>query len=205
MVEETNSEQSAAGSSAAPTIADLAGSIEVPAVVKSVEQGGSPNEQTPDNVEDFKNHYAEKLKSLQAQVDDNTTRTKEFTEAEGRKAVKQEISSAAEAINKSVGGNSELAELYLENAYNNNPDLQKIWDNRANNPKALEAALDILGKEWGAVQGNTIDPQIAENQRALKESQRGGDAVQAESETAKFNSMPDGEFMHKMRSIAKSG
>ncbi len=190
-------------SEAAPTIADLAGSIAEPTLPTAEQPSFESGE--PGNVEDFKNHYADKLKNLQAQVDDNTTRTKEFTEAEGRKAVKQEISSAAEAINKNVGGNSDLAELYLENAYNKNPDLKKIWDNRANNPKALEAALGILSNEWGATQGNKIDPQIAENQRALKESQKSGDAIQTESDDAKFNAMGDGEFMHNMRNIAKSG
>jgi len=198
------SEESVTETSDSQTMADVAGSITEP--VSTVDKGSLESGKTEtDNVSDFQEHYAQKLKSLEAQVADNTARTTEFTEAEGRKAVKQEIQSAAEAINKNVGGDPDLAELYLENAYNKNPDLKKIWDNRANNPKALEAALGILGKEWGATQGNKIDPQIAENQRALKESQKSGDAIQTESDDAKFKAMGDGEFMHNMRKIAKSG
>ncbi|MCP5005386.1 MAG: hypothetical protein GY941_15835 [Planctomycetes bacterium] len=159
--------------------------------VETTEQTAPQNQ----NVADFNAHFEQ----LQETVNASTQKFDAFVEAGNREKVNQEVKDAAGKINETAGGDSDMAELFLEKQYRDNPDLKKIWDNRGENPEALNEALGTLAEEWAAKNKNLIDPQIAENQRALQESQNSGGTVQDEGMDAKLDKMGDGEFLSHMR------
>lgn len=181
------------------TMEQIAGSVTEPA--KEVV------ETKPDNVKDFQEFVAKQAKTnedLQGQVETISKAHDELVNSQHRETVNKEIKGIAEKINEKVGGDADLAELFLEKQYNSDPSLKKIWDNRKENPEALEKALNIVSQEWAAKNQNLIDPQIAENQRALMASQSPSGRVQQDSQDDKLADLGNAEFLSTMRKMNRN-
>jgi len=191
----------AGATSETQSMSTLAAGIE--AVEQTQEQTQTVETQS-DNVGDFQDFIkksTDQNQNLQTQVDALTKQQSEFVNSQRLEQVNKEIKSAVEIINDNVGGDADMAELFLEKQYASDPDLKKIWDNRATNPEALTKALDLMGKEWASKNQNLIDPQIAENQRALMDSQRTGGTVQQDDLNAQRDNMSDAEFLSHMKRL----
>ena len=182
------------------SMADIANSIKTSDDTSQV----SAEPQSVDNVGDFK-AFASEIAELKQQVEQTTQQTSELANSRQQEMLNTEIAEAVGKINESVGGDADMAELFLESQYRSNPDLKKVWDNRFTHPSALDAALGIIGKEWAAKNVNLTDPTVAENQRALKESQRGGATVQVDSLHQELDKMEPGEFMNYAQRLAQGG
>jgi len=157
-----------------------------------------------DNVGDFK-AFADKIKAISDKVEATSKQTAELANSRQQEMLSKEIDEAVGKINETVGGDTDMAELYLEKQYRDNPDLKKVWDNRLANPEALDKALDIISKEWAAKNVNVVDSAVAENQRALKESQKGGATVQVDSLHQELDKMGSGDFMNYAHKLSQGG
>jgi hypothetical protein len=182
------------------SMSDIASTVEAPQAESGSEKP-APQSDNISDINEFIKNTSKQNQELNQKVETLSQQQNEYLQKEHLEKVNKEITDAIEAINGNVGGDSELAELYLEKQYRENPDLKKVWDNRASNPEALSKALDLLGKEWAAKNKNVIDPQVAENQRALLDSQSTGGTVQHQTLDDKLDSMSDAEFMRTMRSM----
>jgi len=174
------------------TMADLASSIQETAESTSQQ---AETKQSTDNVGDFA-AFAEKINQLTEKVDTASAQTAELANSQQQELLNKEIAEAVGKINESVGGDPDMAELFLEKEVRSNPAFEKVWQNRHTNPEAYQQALDILTPEWAAKNVNVIDSNVAENQRALKESQKGGATVQVDSLHQELDKMDSGEFMN---------
>lgn len=157
-----------------------------------------------DNVGDFK-AFADKINAISDKVEATSKQTAELANSRQQEMLSKEIDEAVGKINETVGGDTDMAELYLEKQYRDNPDLKKVWDNRFANPEALDKALDIISKEWAAKNVNVVDSAVAENQRALKESQKGGATVQVDSLHQELDKMGSGDFMNYAHKLSQGG
>ena len=157
-----------------------------------------------DNVGDFK-AFADKINAISDKVEATSKQTAELANSRQQEMLSKEIDEAVGKINETVGGDTDMAELYLEKQYRDNPDLKKVWDNRLANPEALDKALDIISKEWAAKNVNVVDSAVAENQRALKESQKGGATVQVDSLHQELDKMGSGDFMNYAHKLSQGG
>lgn len=183
------------------TMADLASSIPDAAAQPSQQAEAKPS---TDNVGDFQ-AFAEKINQLTEKVETASQQTAELANSQQAEVLEKEIAKAVEHINESVGGDPEIAELFLEKEVRSNPAFEKIWQNRHVNPEAYTKALDLLTPEWAAKNVNMVDPAVAENQRALKESQKGGATVQVDSIHQELDKMDSGEFMNYAQRLAQDG
>lgn len=182
------------------TMADLAGSIQEPA-----EQTSQQTEaKQTDNVGDFE-AFANKINQLAEKVERSSQQTEALANSQQQELLNKEIAEAVGRINESVGGDADMAELFLEKEVRTNPAFEKVWKNRHTNPEAYDKALNILTPEWAAKNVNVTDPQIAENQRALKESQKGGATVQVDSLHQELDKMDSGEFLQYAQRLAQGG
>ncbi|MGI9317943.1 MAG: hypothetical protein ACR2QW_11465 [bacterium] len=179
------------------SMADIASEV-TPVESKTVEQAPT----TP--IQDFE-QFAAKINELSEKVETTSQKTAELADGRQQEMLSKEITEAVGKINENVGGDADMAELFLEKQYRENPDLKKVWDNRYENPEALNKALDLLGSEWAAKNVNVIDPNVAENQRALKESQKGGATVQVDSLHQELDKMDSGEFLNYTQRLIQSG
>ena len=92
------------------TMDEIAGNIQEPAKPDATQNA-------PDNVEDFKNFFEKTSKTteaLQNQVDTISKAHDELVNSQTLEAVNKEIKGIAEKINEKVGGDADLAELFLE-------------------------------------------------------------------------------------------
>ena len=157
------------------------------------------------NVDDFQRFVKDTgntVSELKNQVAELRQTQDDIVNSERRKAVNIEIDSAAKQINEETGADQRMARIFLESQYREDPNFQKVWDNREENPEAYAKALKVLKPEWEAMNRNQIDPNVAANQRALQESQRTGSTIQHESLDDKLAGMNDADFMREMRRIA---
>lgn len=111
-----------------------------------------------------------------------------------QKSVEADIKSAVDTINKDLNMKPKLVEALLEATVKENPKLQTIWNNRAKNPKALEAALKVLSGQFASDYAVRQDPQLVENQRAVKASQQSMATTQKSSQNDDIGNMPKNDF-----------
>ena len=184
------------------TMEEIAGNI--PETDKPVEKLADSK---PDNVKDFQEFFDKQSKTnedLQSKVETISKAHDELVNSQHLETVNKEIKGIAENLSEKTGVNAEYVEYSLEKMYNNDPNFKKVWENRKENPESLKQALGIAEKEIAAKAQNLIDPQIAENQRALMASQTTGGRVQQESMDDKYAAMPDGEFLSTVRKMNRA-
>lgn len=104
-----------------------------------------------------------------------------------------EVNKAVSRVNEKLNIDPKYAEILLEKEYRDNRIFQRIWDNRYVNPKALDEALDVIAKSNSNVFQARVDPQLVENQRAAKVSQRAMNTTSKQPNDDVAN-MTDAEF-----------
>jgi len=180
------------------SMTDIANSIQV--------ESSEPVQAKPstDNVGDFA-AFADKINALSEKLETTSQQTSEIANSRQQELLSKEIAEAVGKINESVGGDADMAELFLEKEVRNNPAFKKVWENRYAHPEALDKAIEVLTPEWAAKNINVVDSTVAENQRALKESQRGGATVQVDSLHQELDKMEPGEFMNYAHRLSQGG
>lgn len=135
------------------------------------------------------------LQKQQTQL--QATLAKERTEAD--------IKKAAGTIAEKAGIKENLAEIALEARARQDPKFLAIWNNRHKNPKALNAALEALSGEVKEEFTVRQDPQLVENQRAVKASQQQMATTTKETETDKWAAMTPNERERERQRIMRMG
>ncbi len=144
-----------------------------------------------------------------------TSLTQAVTQAAGKlnqierqivqRQVEADIKQAAGTIASAAGIDPEIAEVHLEVTARKDPKFKAVWENRGKNPKAFEAAIKAvseLAKEKYTVRQ---DPQLAENQRAMKVSQQQMATTTRESEQEKWASMTPADRQREIQRMLRAG
>jgi hypothetical protein len=180
------------------------GSEEAAPAQESQAQQGEQTQFSSDNVSEmaeFLKSQSKQTEALSTELKNTQSQLNELVNGQRREAVNKDIKDAVKQINENAGGSEDMAEIFLEKQYRENPDFKKIWQARGENPEAYQKALKMLAPEWESMTQTITDPQVAENQRALLESQRTGGTVQETSMNDKLDNMSDAEFMNHMRRL----
>jgi hypothetical protein len=120
-----------------------------------------------------------------------------------QQVIDADIGKAVARVNSKVKADPLMVELALEKKAREEPRFMKIWDNRHKNPKAWEAAQDAVANELQGKFSVRTDPQLTENQRALKASQRGM-ATSNQTTNSEWDNLSDGYFDRKWREAKNS-
>jgi len=111
-----------------------------------------------------RNTIKETLRSVQAQQNqDRMERARTQEEADVKKAV--------DALNQTLKADPDMVEFALAKEARQDPRFLKLWQNRQKMPHAWEKALSVIGKKLEAKFQFRADPQLVENQRAVKTAQ----------------------------------
>jgi len=157
------------------------------------------------DMEKFIQTQNQSMETLKSEVTSANEKVTEIVNREQQATLDRAVDNAVQNITDGAEGKNKLADTFLNTAYRNDPSFKKVFDARNDHPEAYGKALGILKEEFKAMTQNIIDPQIAENQRALQDSQRTGSSVQDASETDRLNKLPDGNFLQEMRKLARAG
>ena len=190
----------------ADSMADLA--AQIPQESSNQQQDAAPQQPASSEASDmeaFIQSQKAQLTELATEVKTSNQTVQEFAQREAKRALDEAVDNAVAKINDGVNGDDKLADAFLNSQYQRDENFARLFDNREKNPAAYEKALGILKDEWSAMNQNRIDPQVAENQRALRESQQGGATYQQDDRVTELSKMSDGEFMSEMRQLSRSG
>lgn len=130
------------------------------------------------------NHYQQQQSqhqaALQGQLQDVNSKLEQYEQERNNNLVQADIKSAVDTVSKNVeDGDPMMIELYLEKRARENDGFKNIWENRAKNPNALNKALDAITNELKGKFSVKADPQLAENQRAIQQSQQSSNTSNA--------------------------
>jgi hypothetical protein len=99
-----------------------------------------------------------------------------------------DIKRAVESVNQHLGDSKldpDVVEISLGAEARRDPRFLKLWENREKNPKAFQEGIKAFAGKLSKKFSMRVDPQIAENQRALKE------ATSTKATTAPEDSLTD--------------
>ena len=122
-----------------------------------------------------------------------------------QRAVEADIKSAVGIITEKAGIEPEIAEVALEAKARQDPRFLAVWNNRHKNQKAYTAALQAVASEFQQKYTVRQDPQLAENQRAVKVSQQQMATTQKVSEADKWANMTYAERRAEAERIKRMG
>lgn len=140
---------------------------------------------------------------------------KALQQAEGRlNAIEQRIHSREvegdikQAVGILTDGNGlkpKLAEVAMEAKAREDARFRSVWLNRGKNPAAYQAALKAFKQELQDEYTVRQDPQLAENQRAVKVSQQQMATTTKTSQSDEWASMSPGERQAKVQIMLRQG
>src|SRR3990167_1334920 len=189
-----------------PTLADVAKKYNVeeevknfqPQVQQPVQQPSyAPQPTVPDPITDpdawgkYQAHQATILNGTLRELTNSVSEIKRNAEQE---RLNSEVNKAVSRVTEKLKIEPIYTEILLEKKYRDDKIFKRIWDNRATNPKALEEALDVIASESSKVFQVRPDPQLVENQRAAKASQKAMSSTQIRSDESEVLNMSDGDF-----------
>ena len=81
-----------------------------------------------------------------------------------------DIKKAVDVVNAKLKGDPDFAEIAIAQRARKDPKFMALWQGRRQNPAALEKGLNALATELSKKFEFRTDPQLTENQRAMKEA-----------------------------------
>jgi hypothetical protein len=129
----------------------------------------------------------------------------QYEQAQKKQAEEAEIGKAVEFVNDSLGDSKldkDVVEISLGAEARRDPRFLALWENRHKNPKALQEGLKAFSNKLAKKFSMRADPQIAENQRALKEAtSTKATGTAEESATDKLGKLQGADFDRAMSAI----
>lgn len=163
----------------------------------------------PDPFDPNFQQYMGNLAQVAAQTNNalHQTRTEltQMQQALQRQRVEADIKSAVGKITEKAGIEPEIAEVALEAKARKDPRFLAVWNNRDKNPKAFEAAIAAVAQEFQSKYTVRQDPQLAENQRAIKASQQQMATTTKANAQDEWASMTPSERQQRVRALITSG
>lgn len=120
-----------------------------------------------------------------------------------QREVAADIKQAASTIAEKSGIDHDYAEVALEVRARKDPKFLQIWKNRSQNPKAFNAAVEALSGEIKDKFSVKQDPQLVENQRAVRASQQQMATTTKESDQDKWANMSPTERAQERQRIMR--
>lgn len=119
-----------------------------------------------------------------------------------RKQVEADVKRAVDYLQPKFDGvDPELLEVALDNKARRDPRFQKLWEDRSKNPAAWNKALDAFAGEYSKKFSVKSDPQLAENQRAVRASQEAQASTRRAADVNEWDGLSKAEFDAKWRAM----
>lgn len=119
--------------------------------------------------------------------------------------VEADLKQAASSLAEKAGIDPDVAEVLLESRARKDPKFLSIWNNRSKNPKAFSAAVEALSGETKEKFTVRQDPQLVENQRAVRASQQQMATTAVKTDNDKWSSMTPAERAQERNRILRMG
>lgn len=123
-----------------------------------------------------------------------------------RASEEADIKKAVETVNSKLNADSDFTEIAIAQRVRKDPKFAALWHNRSKNPEALNAGLKALATELSKKFEFRTDPQLTENQRAMKEAtQTKAVGAPAENLTDQLGKLTGRDFEAAIERLRYSG
>lgn len=146
------------------------------------------------NPDEFTKYQLNQTAQVMNTMNNVAKTVEEMRKAQEQERLNVEVNKAVTRLNEKLKVDPKFAEILLEKEYRDNPVLQRIWANRHVNPKALDEALDVIASNNAKMFQTSTDPQLVENQRAAKASQKVMSTTNRKSQDDEIAGMTDAQF-----------
>lgn len=116
-----------------------------------------------------------------------------------------DIKRAVGSIAEKSGLDPKFAEVAFQLRAKEDPRLLQIWNNRGKNPKALEKAIDAVAQEFKQTYTVRQDPQLLENQRAMRTSQQQMATTTKQTDQDKWAEMSPQDRQREVQRLLRMG
>ena len=123
-----------------------------------------------------------------------TQQLSQIQQGQLKKEIEADIGKAVEQVRKKVDINPKAIDVMLNAKAEEDPRFKKLWDNRNKNPKAWASALEAVSNEFAEVFKVRQDPQLTENQRAMKVAQQSMATTKQDNPNDKWANLPPAQF-----------
>jgi len=147
--------------------------------------------------EAFRNLQASQLQEaqyLRGNLTQLQQQLNQMQQAQAKREIESDIGKAVEHINKKVNVNPKAIDVMLNAKAEEDPRFKSLWDNRNKKPKAWQAALDAYSNEIADTFKVRQDPQLTENQRAMKAAQQSMATTKTENPNEKWEGLNGPQF-----------
>lgn len=107
--------------------------------------------------------------------------------------------------NEALQGKDKLLKAYLNVAAYDDPKLRTVWESRNKNPDAWNAVISVMKNQVAKEFNVTTDPQLAENQRAMKVSRNQMATTPKVDADEKWKDLDQGEFQQEWSRLVSGG
>jgi hypothetical protein len=119
--------------------------------------------------------------------------------------VEADIRQAVSSLTDGTGIKPKIAEVAMEAKAREDMRFRTIWQNRQKNPAAFQAALKAFKQELQDEYTVRQDPQLVENQRAVKASQQQMATTTKESPNDKWANMTPADRQREVQIMLRQG
>lgn len=116
-----------------------------------------------------------------------------------------DLKAAVSKVKEKVDLEDDFLEVALAHRAKRDPKFMNLWTNRSKKPEAWNAALEVVANDIGKKFSARQDPQLAENQRAMKVSRDQMATTQKVDATEKWAKMDSGEFNQEWNKLVTGG
>lgn len=115
-----------------------------------------------------------------------------------------DLKAAVTKLKAKVDVEEDFLEVALAHKARKDPKFLRLWETRSQNPKAWDAALAAVSNEFAGKFSIRQDPQLAENQRAIKTSQQQMATTPKQSPDEKWSNLGPKEFEQEWERLSRS-
>lgn len=157
----------------------------------------------PDGYQRFQSSQFQNQKRLQESLQQYGAAVSNIVEQEQRRQLEADINKSVDYVKSKVEGDIDryMLEVALDLEARRDPRFLQMFANRGKNPQAWDKALDAFSRKVSGKFSVRTDPQLTENQRALKASQKQSGTTRAASENEEWESLSDQEFQSRWRNL----
>jgi hypothetical protein len=126
----------------------------------------------PEAFKAFVSNQSSDWMALRQTLQNVDSQLKEYKQREIRTKEEADIKQAVELVNKRVQIDPDMVEIALGAEARKDSRFLKLWETRDQNPKAWSKALEAFTNKLEQKTQFRVDPQLVENQRAVKTAQQ---------------------------------
>lgn len=157
----------------------------------------------PDAYSQYARQQADSLNKLNTTVKSLTDKLTAQEQSLAQQKIDADVQSAVATVNEKLGVDPKMAEIALEHQYRDDPAFKKVWDNRAQNPKAFQKALGLVADKLSNIFSVTQDHQLTQNQLAAKQSIKTMGKTAAVDKNSEWEGLSGADFDQKWNEMKR--